>query len=53
METGSDNIDAIVEELGINSRPVYLPSSLSGGKSRILIPLRSDSLLPEIKTSLP
>ena len=53
METGSDNIAAIIEELGINSRPVYLPSALSGGKSRALIPLHSGSPLPEIKTSLP
>ena len=53
METGSDNIAAIIEELGINSRPVYLPAALSGGKPRALIPLHSGSPLPEIKTSLP
>jgi len=53
MEAGSDNISAIVEELGINSKPVYIPASMAGGKTRALIPLRSDLPIPEIKTSLP
>lgn len=53
METGADNIAAVVEELGIDSKPVYLPSSVTGGRSRALIPLHSNPSVPQIKTSLP
>ena len=53
METGADNIAAVVEELGINSRPVYLPSRIAGGRSRALIPLHSNASVPDIRTPLP
>jgi hypothetical protein len=41
LESGLENISAIVEELGVNSKAWYLPSSMAGGKSMALIPLKS------------
>ena len=53
LETGIDNIASIVEELGITSKGVYLPSSLTGGKPRALIPLHSNPSLPSVGSALP
>jgi len=53
LETGIDNIAAIVEELGIKAKAVYLPSSLSNGRPQALIPLHSNSSLPVITSPLP
>jgi hypothetical protein len=53
LEAGSDNIAAVVEELGIKSKPVYLPSSLTGGRPQALIPLHSNPSLPKITSTLP
>jgi hypothetical protein len=53
LETGIDNIATVVEELGIKSKPVYLHSSLTGGKSQALIPLHSNPSLPKITSALP
>ncbi len=53
LETGIDNIATIVEELGIRSKPIYLPSSLTGGRPQALIPLHSNPSLPKITGALP
>jgi len=53
LETGIDNIATVVEELGIKSKPVYLPSSLTGGKPQALIPLHNNPSLPRITSTLP
>ena len=53
LETGIDNIATVVEELGIKSKPVYLPSSLTGGKPQALIPLHTNPSLPRITSALP
>jgi hypothetical protein len=53
LETGIDNIATVVEELGIQSKPVYLPSSLTGGKPQALIPLHTNPSLPRITSALP
>ena len=52
LETGIDNIATVVEELGIKSKPVYLPSSLTGGRPQALIPLHSNPSLPRITSTL-
>ena len=39
LQSGAENISAIVEELGLKSKAVYLPSSMASGKSQALIPL--------------
>jgi len=53
LETGIDNIAAIVEELGIRARAIYLPSSLTSGRPQALIPLHSNPSLPVITGALP
>ena len=42
LETGLENTAAIVEELGLRSKAIYLPPSFSGGHPRALIPLHSN-----------
>jgi hypothetical protein len=42
LRSGLENISAIVEELGLKSKAVYLPSSISGDKPKALIPLDSN-----------
>ena len=39
--------------MGIRTRAVYLPSSLTGGQPQALLPLHSNSSLPVIKHALP
>jgi len=53
LETGISNMDALVEELGITTRALYLPASLTGGSPRALIPLRSNPSPPSITEALP
>ncbi|MDD4858732.1 MAG: hypothetical protein PHR56_00790 [Dehalococcoidales bacterium] len=53
LETGIDNIASVVEELGIKSRAIYLPSSLTGEKPRALIPLNVNSISPTITKAIP
>jgi len=53
LETGIDNIAAIIEELGIKTRAIYLPSSLTGGRPQALIPLHSSASPQVITRSLP
>lgn len=53
LETSIDNMASIVEELGIRTKAVYLPSSLNGGRPQALIPLHSNPSLPPITESLP
>ena len=53
LETGIDNMATIVEELGIRTKAVYLPSSLNGGRPKALIPLHANPSLPPIKNALP
>jgi hypothetical protein len=41
LQSGTENISALVEELGLKSKAVYLPSSMTGGKPQALMPLHS------------
>ena len=43
LETGLENMAAIVEELGLRSKAIYVPSSLTDGRPRALVPLHSNS----------
>lgn len=45
LKTGMENLAALLEELGLRSRAVYLPSS-PGNRPRALIPLDEDSSTP-------
>lgn len=54
LETGINNIATLVEELGVRSKGIYLPSSLTGGKPQALIPLHANPISsPKIEEALP
>jgi hypothetical protein len=53
LETGISNIATLIEELGIRSKAIYLPSSLTNGKAQALIPLHGNPSPPTIKEALP
>ena len=53
LQAGVGNISALVEELGLRSKAIYLPSSKTSGRAQALIPLHSNPTLPEIRASLP
>jgi hypothetical protein len=53
LETGIDNIAALIEELGIKTKAIYLPSSLTTDHPRALIPLHSNSSNTTITKALP
>ena len=42
LQSGIENISSLVEELGLKSKAVYLPSSMTGDKPKALIPLDSN-----------
>jgi hypothetical protein len=48
LQSGVENISAIVEELGLKSKAIYLPSSMTSGKSQALIPLQSNPHPPQL-----
>jgi hypothetical protein len=53
LETGLENISSIIEELGLSSKAIYLPSSMTNGRPKALIPLHLNSALPLIERTLP
>ncbi len=48
LQSGTENISALVEELGLKSKAVYLPSSMTGGKAQALITLHSNPPYPQL-----
>jgi len=48
LKTGIENLAALLEELGLRSRAVYLPSSPGDNRPRALIPLNEDSSPPRM-----
>ncbi len=53
LETGIENMATIIEELGIRTKAIYLPSSMNGGRPKALIPLHANPVLPPVNHSLP
>ena len=53
LETGIDNIATLIEELGITSQAIYIPSSLATDHPRAFIPLHTNGTNPRITRSLP
>ena len=53
LQTGVENIAALLEELGLTARAVYLPSPESGGRPKALIPIKEDVALPGIGQVVP
>ena len=52
MQAGVDNVAALIEELGLRSRAVYLPTSITSGVARALIPARVNPASPAIQRHL-
>jgi hypothetical protein len=50
--SGSDTMSDLLEELGITTKAIYLPVSMTDGKARALIPLNSRSL-PRLPDKFP
>ena len=48
LQSGIENISAIVEELGLKSKAIYLPSSMTSGKPQALIPIHSNPHPPNL-----
>lgn len=48
LQSGVENISAIVEELGLMAKAVYLPSSMTAGKPQAFIPLHSNPHPPHL-----
>jgi len=42
FQTGIENIAALLEELGLSGKAIYLPRSLRDGRSQALVPLRQN-----------
>jgi hypothetical protein len=53
LESSLENLSAIIEELGLRSKAVYLPSSMTSGKPKALIPLHLNPNPPNLKVPLP
>ena len=50
LQAGLDNIFSLIEEMGLNSRAVYLPTSVAKGKT--LVPLEDDEALSALPAQL-
>jgi hypothetical protein len=48
LQSGVENISAIVEELGLKSKAIYLPSSMTTGKPGALIPMQPNPTLGKV-----
>jgi hypothetical protein len=53
METGVENMATLIEELGIKTRAIYLPSSLAREGPRAFLPLHNNGERPRITSVLP
>jgi hypothetical protein len=53
LKAGMENTAALLEELGLRNKAIYLPSSLRGGRPQAIIPL-TDTVEPDrIKEKIP
>jgi len=53
LKTGEENTAALLEELNLRTRAVYLPSDRRGGHSQALVPLASDVDFQHLREKLP
>jgi hypothetical protein len=53
LKTGMGNTAALLEELGIQTKAIYLPSSMRGGSPQALIPLTEIADIARIREKLP
>jgi hypothetical protein len=53
LETGMNNMATLIEELGIRTKAIYLPSSLAHDGPHAFIPLHTNGSKPAITKALP
>lgn len=53
LKTGLENTGALLEELGLTNKAIYLPSSMREGHPQALIPLKKDENMAHIKGKIP
>ncbi|MFC1928309.1 hypothetical protein ACFLXK_01735 [Chloroflexota bacterium] len=53
LKTGMENTAALLEELGIRSKAIYLPSAMRDGYPQALIPLVDDREINMVKDKIP
>jgi hypothetical protein len=53
LKTGVENTAALLEELGVRNKAIYLPSSMRDGHVQALIPLKDGEDIQWIKEKLP
>jgi len=53
LKTGMENISALLEELGVRNKAIYLPSSLREGRPQALIPLTGTPDVAHIRSKIP
>lgn len=53
FETGMENIASFLEELELNNKAVYLPSTMRTGNAQAIIPLNGDINITKIKEKIP
>lgn len=53
LKTGMENTAALLEELGLRNKAVYLPSSMRDGHPQALIPLADGRDIEQIKKKIP
>lgn len=53
LQTGMENIAALLEELGLRSKAIYLPSTMRDGHSQALVPLVDGREIQLVKGKIP
>ncbi len=53
LKTGMENTAALLEELGLRNRAIYLPSTMRGGHPQALIPLLDGTDIQRVREILP
>lgn len=53
LRTGMENTAALLEELGVTNRAIYLPAHLRNGHAQALVPMMEKEKFPEIQSKLP
>lgn len=53
LQAGLDNLAGLLEELGVQSRAIYLPSRLASGKPMAVVPLDSQRTSVDLRGPLP
>lgn len=53
LKTGMENTTALLEELGLRNRAIYLPSTIRDGHPQAIIPLTEDEDIQKVKMKIP